>query len=139
LHKLLDVLNRLFFFTIRNNELRIFRTIPVKRYISAPQISIDIKEGTVISKKELKRQKNINNFKETSEKFMLSNVNEDETENQQNSTTEEKFLLKKEAYNPLTNKTIVKYVKMSERYASETFYTASDAKTLAEFLYPPRS
>ena len=109
------------------------KMIPIKRYISAPTISFDVKEGEVISKKQQET------IKEKTNPFLLNDVDIDEqVTNKQTPTTQERFLLKKEVINPITGKKENKYVKIDERNGRETVYTASDPETLEQFLFGPR-
>lgn len=109
------------------------RMIPIKRYISAPMISFDVQEGEVIPKKQ---QEIID---EKIDPFLLNDVNiNEETTNKQTPTTQERFLVKKEVFNPINGKKEIKYVKISGS-GRETIYTASDPETLEQFLFPPRA
>ena len=108
------------------------RMVPIKRYISAPMISFDVKEGEVITKKQQEA------IQGEIDPFLLSDINE-ETVNKQTPTIEERFLLKKEVFNPITGKKEIKYVRIDERNGRETVYTASDTATLEQFLFPPRN
>lgn len=106
------------------------RMVPVKRYISAPMISFDVKEGDVITKKQQEQ------IEQISDPFALENLDE-ETADMQKPTTEEKFLVKRDSVDPVTGKKITRYVRINDREKGkrETYYTASDPETLAQFLF----
>jgi hypothetical protein len=107
------------------------RMTPIKRYISAPMVTFDVQEGEIISKKDLER------LEERIDPFALTNI-EDETANPQTPTVMERFMLKKNIYNPTTRTTEETYVRIDERNPRETVYTASDPATLEQFFFPPK-
>ena len=109
------------------------RMVPIKRYISAPTISFDVQEGEVITKKQQEA------IDKEADPFLLDNVEGEEIANKQTPTTEERFLLKKDVFNPITGKNETKYIRIDERNGRETVYTASDPAILEQFLFPTRN
>lgn len=108
------------------------KRVPVKRYISAPAVSIDVYGGELVSKKEIER------IKEKTNPFLLNDVLNDETANQQTETTMEKYLVKKESQDSVTGQVKTDYIKVSERNGKETVYRATDPKMLQNFFYPKK-
>lgn len=109
--------------------------VPVRRYLSAPQVIFDISEsgtGDILTERELNAPPLGN---ENSSKFILSDI-ELKPKTIPQITTNERFLFKKTVTDPVSGKRRIKYVKQvsSNTRKGETVYHASDVKTLEEFL-----
>ena len=98
--------------------------VPIRRYISAPQISFDLREGSEIHK--------CTDFTRWERNPELPN-----TPGQQPPTTLERFVSGKEVVNRVTGATTKRYVQVSDqnKRSGETIYTASSPAVLAEFLF----
>ncbi len=106
--------------------------VPVRKWISAPNIafeSIDF-SSELSPKKTIEKIENIPN-----EKFVLTDVERD-AQTAQTPTYNQKLLYKKEVINPKTGKKQIKYARIidSNSKKGETVFSASDLKTLEEFL-----
>ena len=104
--------------------------ISVKSYISATQFEFTSHE------EPLEKESNIEKYdKPNNERFVLSNLEEDE-KTQQQPTTNQRFLLRRVDVDPRTGKEIVRYIKIKHRNAKKgtTSYVASDPKILEEYF-----
>lgn len=113
--------------------------IPVRRYFSAPQISFEIQEvdGPVFDKERL--ETNTIPVQE-SEKFILSDLQQDETKKQV-PTIEEKNVIEKKFFDPKTGKMKTRYVTISERNKKqgETVFTASSKEAMMDFIFDKKN
>lgn len=108
--------------------------VPVKRYFSAPSISMDVKEGMTVRKKDVQKYK----IKENNDKFTLSDSFEEDENQTQEPTLEEKYLLKAKRYDSKTGRVKEVTVRQVENRNGETIYTASDRDALLEALNFPK-
>jgi hypothetical protein len=108
------------------------KRVPVKRYISAPAISLDVYNQELVSKKEIER------LKEKIDPFLLSDVLNEDTIDKQTPTTMEKYLIKNISQDPITGQIKKDYIKMLEKNGKETVYRATDPKLLQNFFYPSK-
>lgn len=103
--------------------------VPIKRYLSATQIDFEtiIPTGRVHSPQGPKRS--------TDTGFALTDIEED-PETAQTPTTDERFVIEKKVFNPITSKTETKFVKKLEtiQKKGETVYYASGFESLDEFI-----
>ncbi len=102
------------------------QNIPIRKYISCPQIDFTFKEttGQVVPAKVIK------------DKFAITDI-ENSDKQAETPTTQDKFLVSKKIINPVTGQTKTKYVKMlqtTNQRKGETSYYASDIETLEEFF-----
>jgi len=109
--------------------------VPVRRWISAPNIVFDVKKYTT----EVVEKKHLNRPPQKSEKmkdaFVLTDFEKDPV-TAQTPTTDERYAVRKDIINPRTGKITRKYVSIleSNQAKGETIYRASDIETLEEFV-----
>jgi hypothetical protein len=110
--------------------------VPIRRYVSAPTVSFEmIKYDTQIAdKKHMERPPQLSE-KSNDDKFILNDISDDPNQ-RQNSTTQEKFLVRKDVYNPKTKKIERRFVKISERNEAqgETSYRTNSIEALEDFI-----
>lgn len=109
--------------------------VPIRRYLSAPTISFDVKNSPTVDILTERELSNPPLSSETDNKFLLSDISEEPTK-KQNPPTDQKFLFKKIFINPITGKRTIKYVKTIHRNQrkGEAVYSISDISILQEFL-----
>lgn len=102
--------------------------VPVRRTISATDISFEIQNATGVVKSPLGPPKQDDNFG-------LTDI-EQSPETVQNPTTNQKLLVEKQIIDPITGKRQTKFVKILEstQKSGETVYYASGFETFQEFL-----
>lgn len=109
--------------------------VPVRKYISAPTVIFEnytSDSGDILRTRDL----NVPVLDELNkDKFILSDL-ETIPESHPPQTSNQKFVVKKEIINPITNKKTIKYVKIqtSSNKRGENSYYASDFDTLGDFL-----
>lgn len=109
--------------------------VPVRRYLSSPTIIFDIDS---ISGNELTSKESLNSppIVSNEDKFVLTDINSLDKKTEQKPTFTDEYLINKTVINPYNGKTRKKYVKIlrSDQKKGETVYTASDIKTLEEYI-----
>lgn len=107
--------------------------VPVRRWISCPNIVFDVSTAGDIQPKEHLERPPIKDI--THDGFTLTDININ-PELKQTPTTLQKFAVNKTLINPITGKKKRKYVSILERNEKkgETVFNASDVETLEEYL-----
>lgn len=107
--------------------------VPVRRWISCPNIVFDVSvAGDVQPKEHLERPP----LKDTPhDGFTLTDI-EENPKTKQTPTTQQKFVVNKTLFDPLTGKRRKKYVSIldTNQKKGETVFAASDIETLEEYL-----
>ena len=107
--------------------------VPVRRWISCPNIVFEVAvAGDVQPKEHLERPP----LKDTPhDGFTLTDI-EENPKTKQTPTTQQKFVVNKTLFNPLTGKRRKKYVSIldTNQKKGETVFAASDIETLEEYL-----
>lgn len=107
--------------------------VPVRRWISCPNIVFDMAiAGDIQPKEHLERPPQKDTVHEG---FTLTDVNED-PKIEQTPTTQQRFAVNKTIFDPLTGKKKQKYVSIldTNQKKGETVFAASDIETLEEYL-----
>lgn len=106
-------------------------SVPVRRWISAPQITFDVVN---LNGNEIAPRKQIDQLK--TNKFSLTDFETDDKEAQAPTTTD-KTVIRKDLFDPVTGKRKVNYVSIhqkSKNIAGETIYKGSNLETLEELI-----
>jgi len=111
--------------------------VPVRRWISCPNIVFDVAiAGDIQPKEHLERPPQKDTVHDG---FTLTDININ-PETKQTPTTQQKFAVNKTLFDPITGKKKRKYVSIldSNQKKGETVFNASDVKTLEEYLISPK-
>ena len=112
--------------------------VSVRRELSSPNIVFELQQvgGEILPKGVLDRPPLKDS---THDGFTLTDIQENPV-TKQTPTTEQRYKVKKVVINPKTGKRTIRYVSIlgSDQKQGETVYTASDVKTLWEFVSSPK-
>lgn len=102
--------------------------VPVRRWLSSPEIKFDFHEA----RNDVHLKSNLEKIGQR-DKFVLSDL---EAANQQNPTTERKFLVKKDYIDPRTGRTMTRYVPVVQSFNSkgESVYYTNDFDLLQQII-----
>jgi hypothetical protein len=110
--------------------------VPIRRYVSSPTVVFDVREHKtqIMERKHLNRPPQLDE-KDKDAKFVLTDIERDPS-TKQNDTTDGRFAVRKDVFNPRTGRIEKSFVSILERNEAtgETVYRASDVKTLEEFI-----
>jgi len=107
--------------------------VPVRKWISAPNIVFDVAvAGDIQPKEHLERPPQKDTVHEG---FTLTDINRD-PKTEQTPTTQQRFAVNKTIFDPITGKKKQKYVSIldTNQKKGETVFAASDIETLEEYL-----
>ena len=109
--------------------------VPVRRWVSSPNISFDVRtySSEVVEKKHMERPPQSD--PKSTNSFTLTDIDRDPI-SKQTSTTDERYLVRKNVIDSRTGNKRTRYVSIleSNEKKGETVYRASDIKTLEQFI-----
>lgn len=109
--------------------------VPVRRWISSPVVSFDVRKFSteILEKKHIERPPQSD--PKNPDSFVLTDIERDPA-TKQTSTTDERYVVRKDIIDPRTGKKKIRYVSIleSNEKKGETVYRASDIETLEQFI-----